>query len=147
MSKQFEFFHGLVLVRIVHNSKNPVSISRYSDSTNSSYIVNNVGLFIKHSTSRMSPWAFSFHKQHLDEILEIKNQLAKVYIALVCNDDGIVCLSFDELNQLVNSRDDKVESIRVARGPREKYEVSGSAGKHKLKIGNSDFPEKILRHF
>ena len=147
MSKKFEFFHGLALVRIIHNSKNPVSISRYSDATNSSYVVHNIGLFVKHSTNRMSPWQFSFHKQHLDEILEIRGKLGKVYTILVCNDDGIVCLSFDELNQLVNSCSDKVESIRVVRGPREKYEVSGSAGKHKLKIGNSDFPEKILRHF
>ena len=43
----------------------------------------------------MSPWRFSFQKEHQDEILDMKNKFGEIYTILVCNDDGIVCLSFD----------------------------------------------------
>lgn len=146
MLKEFEFFHGVVFARILHGSKTPVSVTSYPTPSNSSYIVNdNVGIFIKYSSKRMSPWRFSFQKQHQDEILEMKNKLGEVYTALVCNDDGIVCLSFDELKIILDTQHEEVEWISIARGPREKYEVKGSDGKLKFKIGNSDFPDKVLK--
>jgi len=74
----------------------------------------------------------------------MKNKLGEVYTVLVCNDDGIVCLSFDELKEILDTQHDAVEWISVARGPRERYEVKGHDGKLRLKIGNSDFPGKIF---
>lgn len=145
MLKEFEFFHGVVFARVLHNSKVPVSISGYPTQSNSSYVVNsNAGIYIKYSSKRMSPWRFSFQKQHQDEILEMKNRLGEVFTVLVCNDDGIVCLSFDELKMILDTEHDEVEWISAARRPREKYEVKGSDGKLRFKIGNSDFPDKVL---
>jgi hypothetical protein len=145
MLKEFEFFHGVVFTRILHKGNLPVGIKDYPTSDNASYIVNdNVGIYIKYSSKRMSPWRFSFQKEHQDEILEMKNKLGEVYTILVCNDDGIVCLNFSELKQVLNNQHDLVEWISVARGPREKYEVKGHDGKLHFKIGNSDFPAKIF---
>ena len=93
----------------------------------------------------MSPWRFSFQKEHQDEILEMKSELGEVYIILVCNDDGIVCLGFNELRQVLDTEHENVEWVSVARGPRERYEVKGHDGKLRLKIGNSDFPGKVLK--
>ena len=98
MIKEFEFFHGLVFARILHGSQRPISIETYPTSSNSSYIVNgNVGLYIKYSSKRMTPWRFSFKKEHQDEMTSMQEKLKDVFLVLVCNDDGIVCLSYDEL--------------------------------------------------
>ena len=145
MLKEFEFFHGVVFARILHGRNVPVSIKSYPTQDNASYVVNDkAGIYIKYSSKRMSPWRFSFQKEHQDEILDMKNKFGEVYTVLVCNDDGIVCLSFDELKEILDTRHDTVEWISVARGPREKYEIKGHDGKLRLKIGNNDFPGKIF---
>lgn len=145
MLKEFEFFHGVVFARILHGGNAPVSIKSYPTSDNASYVVNdNAGIYIKYSSKRMSPWRFSFQKEHQDEILDMKNRFGEIYTVLVCNDDGIVCLNFDELKEVLDKQHDAVEWVSVARGPRERYEVKGHDGKLRLKIGNSDFPAKIF---
>jgi hypothetical protein len=148
MLKEFDFFHGVVFTRIIHGSEITICIKSYPTPSNSSYIINdNVGIFIKYSSKRMSPWRFSFQKRHQDEILEMKNKLGEVFTILVCNDDGIVCLSFDELKMILDTQHDEGAWISAARGPREEYEVKGSDGKLKFKIANNDFPTKVLKPY
>ena len=50
----------------------------------------------------MSPWVFSFSQDDVIELLDMKNKLSWVFLALVCHYDGIVCLSFDEFDILIN---------------------------------------------
>jgi len=144
MTREFEFYHGVVLSRLVHASQ-PVSVELYPTSSNSSYVVNKkVGLFVKYSKKRLTPWNFSFKKEHQDEILEMKNKLYEVFLVLVCHDDGIVTLSFEETKHVLDEIHEDVEWIRVARKPRAKYTITGSDGKLKYKIGDNEFPKKVL---
>jgi len=145
MLKEFEFFHGVVFSRILHGRKNEIIVKNHITPDNSSYVVNGIGIYVKYSTKRMSPWRFSFLKEHQDNILDMKNKFGEVYTILVCNDDGIVCLNFEELKEVLDVKHDSIEWISVGRGPREKYEVKGHDGSLRLKIGNSDFPDKIFR--
>lgn len=146
MLKEFEFFHGVVFARIIHGGNIPIAIKTYPTTSNSSYIINdNVGIYIKYSSKRMSPWRFSFSKEHQDEILEMKKKLKEVFIILICNDDGVVCLSFSELKIILDNQHDEMEWISAARSPREEYQVKGSDGQLKFKIANSDFPAKIFK--
>lgn len=94
----------------------------------------------------MSPWRFSFSQQHQDEILEIKNKLGEVYILLVCGEDGIVILSFEELKKLLNTIHDPMEWISVARNRNTEYTVKGSDGSLGYKISKKDFPRKIFEN-
>lgn len=98
MIKEFEFYHGVVFSKLIHNPNCKItSIKLYNHRSNSSYILNNnVGIYIKYSTKRLTPWRFSFQKIHQGEILELQNAFPKVYILLVCGEDGIVTLSFEE---------------------------------------------------
>ncbi len=145
MIKEFEFYHGTVLARLIHSAKRPVSVKAYPTSSNASYIINDsIGLYIKHSSKRMSPWRFSFQREHQDEILHMRNNLDNVYIAFVCHEDGIPVLSFDELKDVLDEVHDKVEWISIARNPREKYTIKGSDGKLSHKIGDNEFPEKLF---
>ena len=146
MIREFERYHGLVLSRLLHNSKNQISIEVYPSKYNSSYIVNeNTGLYIKYSKKRLSPWRFSFLKEHQDEIYQMKKLLKNVFIIFVCHNDGIAALSHDELKMILDEEHEEIEWVAIKRRRREKYSVSGHDGKLKFKIGESDFPGKIFK--
>ena len=73
----------------------------------------------------------------------MKERLEEVFIIFACDTDGICCLSFSELKEVLDENYEDAESITIFRGPREKYQVRGRDGKMKLKIGDSDFPKKV----
>ena len=144
MLRDFELHHGAVLARLIHGDT-PVSLTLYPTPSNSSYVINgHIGLYIKYSTKRMTPWNFSFAKAHQDEIKKMKEELGEVFVVLVCESDGLVTLSYEELKKVLDENHEETEWIRVARRPREKYSVSGTDGKLKCKIGENEFPRKIL---
>jgi len=145
MIREFEFYHGPVLARIVHATKGPISIQSYPSPSNASYVLNEkVGLYIKHSSKRMTPWRFSFAKIHQDEIDAMKKKLGTVYLVLVCNDDGIVCLSHAELKHILDDEHEPVEWVSVSRNPRQMYTIKGSDGELGFKIGANEFPTKLF---
>ena len=146
MSHEFEFYHGVVLCRIIHNNPN-TTIKLYSEKGNSSYVVNgNIGIFAKYSAKRMSPWQFTFTKKHCDEIFGMMQSLKKVFLILVCKDDGIVCLNSKEIKTLLDNVLNKPQSLSVSRKPRGKYRVnSGRDDKLKYKIADNQFPVKIFK--
>ena len=145
MGRDFEFFHGLAICKIIHFRKLH-SISLYPSPSNSSYILNDdFGIFIKYSTKRLSPWRYSFLKEHQDEIKKMADELGKVFILLVCNNDGVVCLSYKELKQILNANHEETEWISATRRRREHYMIKGTDGKLKFKIGPGDFPKKLFQ--
>jgi len=145
MIKEFEFYHGVTFSRLFHSSKEAISIKQYPTQDNASYVLNDkVGVYIKYSTKRLTPWRFTFQKRHQDEILELKNKVGEVFLLLVCKDDGIATLSFDEVKRLLNEVHEPVEWISASRHRNEKYAIKGSDGKLELKIGNNEFPGKVL---
>jgi hypothetical protein len=146
VSHEFEFYHGVALCKIIHNSPN-ATIKLYSEKSNSSYVVNdNIGIFVKYSTKRMSPWQFTFMKRHCNEIFEMMNNLKALFLILVCWDDGIVCLNSKEIETLLDNALDKPQNLSVSRRPREKYRVTGGRNdKLKYKIADNQFPAKIFK--
>lgn len=145
MIKEFSFYHGVVFSALSHYSRKPLTIMQYHSRDNASYIINdNIGVYIKYSTKRLSPWHFSFQPLHLIELQEIDQEYHELIVMLVCRDDGIVGLIFDELVQVIDVASISTESISVHRRQREKYYVKGSLGALTRKIGQTDFCEKIL---
>lgn len=145
MLSEFQRYHGVVLTRLVHSSPKAITIRTYSSPSNASYIIDGkVGLYVKHSTQRLPPWPFTFQKRHRDEILEMHNQLADVFIVFVCHTDGIVCLRFRELEGIVDMRHADAEWVRISRRRGEMYTVIGKQGRLERKIGDSDFPRRLI---
>jgi hypothetical protein len=145
MIKEFEFYHGTVFSQIFHSLDRNISIRPYNKSDNASYVINNnTGIYIKYSTKRLTPWRFSFLKRHQDEILEMKNNLTEIFLLLVCNNDGIVILSFNDLKRILNETHQEIEWVSVSRNKRQMYTVCGSDGDLKFKISQNDFPSKIF---
>lgn len=146
MIKEFEFYHGAALTRLLHESGQHIAVESFPTASNSSYILNKeIGLFVKYSKKRMSPWRFSFAKDHQDEMLEMKNKLGEVFLILVCGEDGIVVLSFNEVKKLLDENHELVEWISVTRNKNTEYAVAGSDGSLKYKVSRKDFPRKIFQ--
>lgn len=145
MIKDFEFFHGIVFSGLVHGMNKEVSIKNFPTPDNASYIINNkIGIYIKYSKKRLSPWRFSFQKRHQDEMLKMKQELENVFLLLVCHDDGVVTLSFNEVKRILDNSFEEVEWISATRNKRQMYAVEGSDGKLSFKIGRDEFPKKIF---
>ena len=146
MNRDFEFFHGVVFTKILHGTQRPVSARLFQSASNASYVINDtIGIYIKYSKKRMPPWRFAFKKEHQAEIDSMKFNFTHVFLILVCNDDGVVCLSYSELKELLDSQHDAVEWMSATRHKREMYSVKGSNGELEFKIGQNDFPEKIFQ--
>jgi hypothetical protein len=146
MIKEFQFYHGAIFAKILHGTKQSISIQSFPTHDNASYVINNkVGIYIKYSTKRLSPWRFSFIKRHQDEIQDLKNKIGNVFLLLVCFDDGIVTLSYKELKKILDKKHEDVEWISASRNKRKMYTVKGSDGKLNFKIGLNDFPNKVLK--
>jgi hypothetical protein len=145
MIREFEFFHGLVFARILHATQRPLSIRPFESESNSSYVLNEqIGVYIKYSSKRMTPWRFTFLKSHQTEIDVLKSSLQSVFLLLVCNDDGVVCLRYLELKQILDSQHEPIEWISATRHRHEMYAVKGSNGALDFKIGKNDFPGKLF---
>ena len=145
MIKEFEFFHGLVFARILHRTQPALSLKLFQSGSNASYVLNGTtAIYIKYSSKRMTPWRFTFRSEHQAEIDLLKSKFDKVFLLLVCNDDGVVCLSYTELRQLIDNQHEPIEWISATRHKREMYAVKGSNGELDFKIGKNDVPEKLF---
>lgn len=145
MIGEFEFFHGAVFARMLHSGQQVLSIKPYSESDNAAYVVNdNKAIYIKYCTKRLSPWRFSFQPRHHELILQMKEDKGEVFICLVCNDDGVVVLTFDEFQEVVKADGGTVEWLSAARNKRQMYLVKGPLGKLTFKVGKDDFAGKVF---
>lgn len=146
MINEFEFFHGAALITISQASKKPITIESLTGAyENSAYVLNNsMGLYIKHSKKRLSPWIFTFHKKHQDTIKELNDIYGKSVLLLVCNSDGIVGLDFQELKKVLDNNHTEIEWIRVDRTKGKLYKVTGSDGALEFKVGMTDYINKTL---
>ncbi len=146
MINEFEFFHGVVFARILHGVDRSISLRLFHSNSNASYILDDsIGLYIKHSGKRMTPWRFTFQNEHQAEIDLLRSRCKEVFLVLVCNEDGIVCLNYAELKEILDDQHDPIEWISATRHKRQMYSVKGSDGKLDFKIGQNEFPAKLFR--
>ncbi len=142
--KEYEFYNGVVLNRLIRKGK-PINIDIFPTTSSNSFMINDkVGLYIKYSTKKISPWRFSFTKEHQEEMKIMSDLLHNIYLILVCNLDGIVCIEYSELKNVLDEYYEPVEWVSVSRLKREQYSIKGSNGKLNFKIANKDFPLKIF---
>lgn len=139
MIREIERYHGALLARLIRGGGADAVQCKVHPRFRSVYVLDQcVAIYVKYSTSRLSPWTFGFKAEHRREIEALSDKFGNVFVGLVCGFDGIACLTADEYLRLGAS-----ESIRVARGPRQKYILSGGSQKKILRIGNSEFPTKV----
>jgi hypothetical protein len=130
MISEYKLYHGAVLAELVHELSVPVAIDELNESGRlSSYVLNGrVGLQIKHSTQRLTPWNFTFTSANMSEILSLRARFEDVFVVFVCEAQGMVCLSVDDLLSVSRVGECDQVWIRIDRRRGKWFQVHGSRG-------------------
>jgi hypothetical protein len=145
--------HGVVFLKIlkeIDRRNLDIKLSLFKGVSSSSYILSSnhktLGLFIKYSTKRRSPWRYSFHKEHQEEINMLSIDYKNTFVIFVNGDDGILSLSYSELKNILDENYEDQEWVAISRKPRELYRISGKDGKIDRPISSSKFPDGIVEY-
>ena len=103
-----------------------------------------IGLFLKSSNKRRSPWQYSFLKDHQMEIERLKKTQDETFVLFLNDDDGVACVSYDQLKQFLDDEFEEVENVRISRKSRQAYRVSGRDGKLENPLPKNSFPNSII---
>jgi hypothetical protein len=143
--KDYEFYHGAALLRLTAARQDGLLIRRLDDVGIGCYQVNgDIGVYIKYSTKRMSPWSFTFQRAHKDSLKQLNGLSASLFVLLVCHDDGVVSLDFDSAMSLLRPAKSAQWSISVERRPRHMYGVSGTGGSIIGKMADAELARAAL---
>jgi hypothetical protein len=136
MSDEYEFYQGVVLRQLVVNTDLFVMLRPYEKQGRiNAFIVNGkIGIFIKHSAKRMSPWSFTFTLEQVSDLLDLTTDYPDTFVIFVCDDDGIVTLKVSDFYAIVNLQDTDKAWIRIERPPRTQYAVSGNRAELPFKV-------------
>lgn len=128
MTPNYQFYHGALLHEIIISAEREIRIvSRNFHGRPDAYVINRtVGLLIKYSSAQLTPWLFTFAKEHIAELLALRAETKVCFVALVCHDDGFVCVRNSQLMEILAPGESDVVSLRVDRRPRKMYRVSSS---------------------
>jgi hypothetical protein len=128
MTAEYQFYHGALLHEIIVGAAREVRI-RLCDvhGRPDAYVINDeIGLLIKHSSARITPWQFTFTKDHLAELFALRTVTKVCFVGLVCDEDGFVCIRDADLIGILAASESDAVSVRVDRGARRMYRVSSS---------------------
>lgn len=144
MIRQVEEYHGAALARLLRADGSPAIKLRWHPRYRSAYVLEErIAVYMKYSTNRLSPWTFVFKREHQREIATLCDEFDETFVTLVCGSNGVACLSSAEYQAVLDSGLPESEWVRVARGPRQKYAVSGSVGRRVCRIGDNEYPAKM----
>lgn len=105
------------------------------------------GMFIKVSNKRASPWRYSFIKDHQDEIRDMKVEHGEVFTVFVAGTDGIACVNYQSLKQILDEEHEEQEWVSLSRKLRQNYRLSGNDGKFDSALPKNSFPSTIVGYF
>jgi hypothetical protein len=147
MSDEYEFYQGLVLRQLVVESETSIILTPFSRNgrLNAFAVNGKIGVFIKHSSKRMSPWSFTFSLDHVSDLLDLEGALFDSFVVFVCGDDGIVTLSAAQLHQIFSFEESEHAWVRIERRPRSQYGVTGNRAElpNKVPTGTAPILEAI----
>lgn len=150
---KYEPHHGPVLSRIIKESDGLNVIIKPAYNKNSYFLttpqyINDeskyIGIFIKYSTKRLTPWRFSIYKSEQEELEVFETACKTAFLILVCGKDGIACLNFDQLKEVLDENFEEHEWVSASRSYRKEYTIKGTDGKLSKKIPPGLFPSKII---
>lgn len=136
MSNEYEFYQGIVLRRLVIESEHSLMLRPFvKEGRISAFVVNaRFGVFIKHSTKRMSPWRFTFNLEQASDLLDLEGKYFDSFVIFVCGDDGLVTLDVGSLHEIVSFQESEKAWVRIDRSPHSQYAVSGNRAELHRKV-------------
>jgi hypothetical protein len=128
MIREYQFYHGALLHEIVVEAGCEIRIVlRDFHGRPDAYLINGkVGVLIKHSKARLTPWVFTFSEDHLLELQKLREVAKVCFVVLVCDEDGFVAVRDADLIGILAADRSTSVSVRVDRAPRKMYRISSS---------------------
>ena len=105
-----------------------------------------IGLFLKRSRKRISPWRYTFSKDNQHEIERLLNETNYLFVLLITDQEGVAVIDYPMLKMLLDDHFEESESISVSRKLRENYRVSGTDGKLNKALPKNSFPRSITEY-
>jgi hypothetical protein len=128
MLDEYEFYQGAVLRQLIIESETSLTFRPFlREGRINAFVVNGrVGVYVKHSSKRMTPWKYSFNLEQAADLLDLEAKYPDSFIVFVCETDGLVTLDCGRLYEIVDFQESANAWVRVDRPPRNQYEVSGN---------------------
>ena len=138
MIDEYELHQGIVLRQVIVGANQPVRITPFNKRgrVNAFVLNEKIGVFIKHSSKRMSPWSFTFHLDQVSELRELETVHSLSFISFVCGKDGVATINVEMFHQLVGFDEEPQAWVRISRKPRTLYSFSGN---------RSNLPNKLAQ--
>lgn len=150
---KFEPFHGVVLHRLINADEKLELIIKPGFSYHS-YLVNEskfsgredktIGLFIKHASKPRSPWRYTMLKNDQDELKALQTLCDSVFLLLVCGMNGVACLNYSHIKEILDSEYEDQEWISVSTRLHAEYQIKGNDGNLMRKIPRNFFPNAVI---
>ena len=138
MLDEYEFYQGVVLRQLAVENDYSMSVSFrpfVREGRVNAFVMNGrVGVYMKHSSKRMSPWRFTFNIEQAADLLDLEHKFPDSFMVFVCGTDGLVTLSFADLHSIVGFQESENAWVSVSRPPRTQYELAGNRGELKYKV-------------
>lgn len=128
MTPNYCFYHGAILHELIVELGREVRIGlRDFHGRQDAYVIDgSVGLLIKYSTARLSPWSFTLTREHVMEFNALASETKCCFLGLVCDEDGFVCIRDTSLREVADLSGQEIITLRVERRPRKMYGLSSS---------------------
>ncbi|WP_324412718.1 hypothetical protein [Bradyrhizobium sp.] len=138
MLDDYEFYQGAVLRRLIVETDYSTSFRPFvREGRMNAFVVNGrIGVYMKHSSKRMSPWRFTFTIEQAADLLDLEHKFPDSFVVFVCGTDGLVTVSFADLHTIVSFEESENAWVSISRPPRNQYEVAGNRG---------ELPNKVAR--
>jgi hypothetical protein len=136
MLDEYEFYQGVVIRQLIVESDYSLTIRpNIREGRINSFVVNGrIGVYVKHSSKRMTPWRFTFTIEQAADLLDLEAKYPESFVVLVCETDGLVTLNCIQLHEIVSFQETENAWVRVERPPRAQYDVGGN---------KADMPNKL----
>lgn len=128
MFDEYEFYQGVVLRNIIVEADAPVMIRPFvREGRISAFVISaRIGVVMKHSAKRMSPWRFTFTLEQVSDLLDLEAKYPDSFVVFICGEDGLVTLDIGSLHGIVTFDDAETAWVAIERKPRSQYGVRGN---------------------
>jgi hypothetical protein len=135
MIHEFKAYHGSAFLELIDDSTTPISVLRPDLNKNSLYELNGeIGLYLKHSVKRVSPWRFTFQPEHVEDLSLMKEKYNHNFLILICGRNSIAVINSDEFSTLLPVDEALQSWISVRTGHNRMLQIEGSSGSLSRKI-------------
>jgi hypothetical protein len=134
MISEFETYHGVVLRDIVVCAED-VRIAKhdFGGRVNCFQLDGRLGLCVKHSTARLTPWVFTYNQEQMQEIGRAAEDCEDFWLAHVCGRDGVMVMSLPEFATINPPDSLATKFVRVDKSRNTMYRVFGTGGELPLR--------------